>query len=83
MADRESSPEYEVLYLIVVGGEGGIRTHGNLAATHALQACLFVHSSTSPRFTGNIIADLMGESLPAWLLLCGLETAKQLQMTLL
>jgi hypothetical protein len=25
----------------------------------------------------------MGESLPAWLLLCGLETAKQLQMTLL
>jgi hypothetical protein len=30
------------------GGEGGIRTHGNLAATHALQACLLDHSSTSP-----------------------------------
>ena len=31
------------------GGEGGIRTHGNLAATHALQACLLDHSSTSPQ----------------------------------
>jgi hypothetical protein len=30
------------------GGEGGIRTHGNLTATHALQACLIGHSSTSP-----------------------------------
>lgn len=30
------------------GGEGGIRTHGHLAATHAFQACLIDHSSTSP-----------------------------------
>ncbi len=30
------------------GGEGGIRTHGSLAATHAFQACLLGHSSTSP-----------------------------------
>jgi hypothetical protein len=31
------------------GGEGGIRTHGRLTATHALQACLLGHSSTSPQ----------------------------------
>jgi hypothetical protein len=34
------------------GGEGGIRTHGNLAATHAFQACLLDHSSTSPETKG-------------------------------
>lgn len=33
------------------GGEGGIRTHGHLAATHAFQACLIDHSSTSPYIT--------------------------------
>ena len=32
-----------------VGGEGGIRTHGRVAPTHAFQACRFVHSRTSPR----------------------------------
>ena len=31
------------------GGEGGIRTHGRVAPTHAFQACRFVHSRTSPR----------------------------------
>ena len=31
------------------GGEGGIRTHGPVAGTHAFQACRFVHSRTSPR----------------------------------
>jgi hypothetical protein len=31
------------------GGEGGIRTHGPVAETHAFQACRFVHSRTSPR----------------------------------
>ena len=31
------------------GGEGGIRTHGPIAGTHAFQACRFVHSRTSPR----------------------------------
>lgn len=30
------------------GGEGGIRTHGSLAATRAFQARLLDHSSTSP-----------------------------------
>ena len=30
-------------------GEGGIRTHGDLAATNAFQTFLIVHSSTSPR----------------------------------
>jgi hypothetical protein len=30
-------------------GEGGIRTHGTLTSTHALQACPFVHSGTSPQ----------------------------------
>ena len=31
------------------GGEGGIRTHGPIAGTHAFQACRFDHSRTSPR----------------------------------
>jgi hypothetical protein len=31
-----------------VGGEGGIRTHGPIAGTHAFQACRFDHSRTSP-----------------------------------
>src|SRR6185503_9149068 len=31
------------------GGEGGIRTHGPIAGTHAFQACRFVHSRTSPQ----------------------------------
>ena len=31
------------------GGEGGIRTHGPVAETHAFQACRFVHSRTSPQ----------------------------------
>ncbi len=30
-------------------GEGGIRTHGTVSCTHALQACQFSHSCTSPR----------------------------------
>ena len=30
------------------GGEGGIRTHGPIAGTHAFQACRFDHSRTSP-----------------------------------
>ena len=32
-----------------VGGEGGIRTHGEVSPTHAFQACSFSHSDTSPR----------------------------------
>jgi hypothetical protein len=36
------------------GGEGGIRTHGAREGTHALQACTFDHSVTSPlRVRGN------------------------------
>ncbi len=31
------------------GGEGGIRTHGRVAPTHAFQACRFGHSRTSPQ----------------------------------
>ena len=30
------------------GGEGGIRTLGDLAATHDFQSCAFDHSATSP-----------------------------------
>ena len=37
--------------LFTNGGEGGIRTHGQIAPTHALQACLLGHSSTSPQLT--------------------------------
>jgi hypothetical protein len=47
------------------GGEGGIRTHGPIAGTHAFQACRFVHSRTSPhRF------------LRGGILTCGLMTGK-------
>ena len=47
------------------GGEGGIRTHGPIAGTHAFQACRFDHSRTSPhRFSrGGILT-------------CGLMTGK-------
>ena len=40
---------WQMSAILIDGGEGGIRTHGNLTATHALQACLLDHSSTSPR----------------------------------
>ena len=38
------------------GGETGIRTLGDVAATHAFQACQFNHSCTSPYLC--IIADV-------------------------
>ena len=34
---------------VILGGEGGIRTHGNLAATTVFETVLFNRSSTSPR----------------------------------
>lgn len=38
-----------VAYISVVGnGESGIRTHGMISHTHALQACPFDHSGISP-----------------------------------
>ena len=58
------------------GGEGGIRTHGPIAGTHAFQACRFDHSRTSPhRFsqggiltrglmTGKVTAVLIAMTLP-------------------
>ena len=33
---------------ILIGGEGGIRTRGRAAPTHAFQACSLSHSDTSP-----------------------------------
>ncbi len=35
-------------HILRYGGEGGIRTHGPIAGTHAFQACRFDHSRTSP-----------------------------------
>ncbi len=35
------------------GGEGGIRTRGTVARTHAFQACSFSHSDTSPHVAFN------------------------------
>ena len=32
----------------LIGGEGGIRTHGRVSPTHAFQACSLSHSDTSP-----------------------------------
>jgi hypothetical protein len=47
-------------YRISVGGEGGIRTRGGVAPTHAFQACSFGHSDTSPK-TSNIFKETGGE----------------------
>jgi hypothetical protein len=50
------------------GGEGGIRTHGPIAGTHAFQACRFDHSRTSPhRFSrgGILTRGLMTSKLTA------------------
>ena len=33
---------------LIDGGQGGIRTLGDIAATHAFQACSFDHSDTCP-----------------------------------
>ena len=33
------------------GGQGGIRTRGDIAASHAFQACAFDHSATCPRYS--------------------------------
>ena len=43
------SHAFPILLRTFDGGEGGIRTHGPVAETHAFQACRFVHSRTSPR----------------------------------
>ena len=51
------------------GGEGGIRTHGPIAGTHAFQACRFVHSRTSPhRFLrgGILTRGLMTGKVKEW-----------------
>ena len=45
--DGETAPT--LAFTAKVGGEGGIRTHGRVAPTHAFQACRFVHSRTSPQ----------------------------------
>ena len=34
---------------ILNGGQGGIRTRGDIAASHAFQACAFDHSATCPQ----------------------------------
>ncbi len=37
-----------VMACLCSGGENGIRTHGMISHTHALQACPFDHSGISP-----------------------------------
>jgi hypothetical protein len=41
-------PQHSSFCMPFCGGEGGIRTHGPIAGTHAFQACRFDHSRTSP-----------------------------------
>ena len=41
---------------LIHGGEGGIRTHGSIAATPDFESGTFDHSATSPRLEANIIA---------------------------
>ena len=45
------TPGYHSQPLQQAGGEGGIRTHEGITPLRALQARLFVHSSTSPDFS--------------------------------
>jgi hypothetical protein len=35
-------------WVLLNGGESGIRTRGTIACTHAFQACAFDHSAISP-----------------------------------
>ena len=39
------------------GGQGGIRTRGDIAASHAFQACAFDHSATCPKVSRGMRAD--------------------------
>ena len=60
------------------GGEGGIRTHGTVASSRALQARRFVHSRTSPRakgMKGGILTRVSetGKALPLVLEAAGLS----------
>ncbi len=36
-------------FLIIFGGESGIRTHGTCEGTHTFQACALNRSATSPK----------------------------------
>ena len=42
---------FEQKTLIFIGGEGGIRTHGDVATTPDFESGTFDHSATSPAFT--------------------------------
>ncbi len=46
----------DIPHLLTVndGGQGGIRTLGDIAATHAFQACSFDHSDTCPSEGGTL-----------------------------
>src|SRR5713101_5636333 len=46
--EETTLPPYASRLTSSFGGEGGIRTHGPIAGTHAFQACRFDHSRTSP-----------------------------------
>src|SRR2546428_9081666 len=46
------------------GGEGGIRTHGEVSPTHAFQACSFSHSDTSPRQACALADGIGGDDRP-------------------
>ena len=39
------------------GGQGGIRTRGDIAASHAFQACAFDHSATCPKVSRGMRAE--------------------------
>ena len=39
------------------GGQGGIRTRGDIAASHAFQACAFDHSATCPKVSHGMRAE--------------------------
>ena len=46
------------------GGEGGIRTRGTVAGTHAFQACRLSHSRTSPQKYRTPFITVHAETLP-------------------
>ena len=53
------------------GGEAGIRTRGGVSPTHALQACSFSHSDTSPHTQGPSVAASARRSVSSyWIAPC-------------
>ena len=54
--EAENTERTRAGILIGVSGQGGIRTLGELAPTHAFQACSLDHSDTCPERAGKLLS---------------------------